>query len=64
MTLLPEWNIEKYIHDLNSVCKTKNAHFTYKKAGWKTNFIKLKNEIYEKEKFEDFEVREECERAM
>ena len=64
MTFLPDWNIEKYIHDLSSVCGTKNAHVTYKKAGWKSSFIKHKNVIYEREKSEDIEVREECERAL
>ena len=64
MTFLPEWNIEKYIHDLSSVCETKNAHVTYKKAGWKAPLMKYKNVIYERERSEDLEIREKCERDL
>ena len=64
LSYLPKQEIDGVIEDLSKVCATENAHVTYKQAGWKSTFMKYKNEAIAQKRLEDQRLRDICEREL
>ena len=50
MDVCLDYQVESIIQDLGYLAQTKNAFKTYKESGWKSTFMKYKNEALEIEK--------------
>ena len=44
--------------DLRKLSRTKNGYHTYKKAGWKSTFLKYKEKVKKEEELEKRQVME------
>lgn len=56
--------LEEEITNLQKVAHTKDAFVTYKKAGWKTSFNKIKGVSIEKQMKEQLKLRRKCEQEL
>ena len=50
MDVCLDYQVESIIQDLGYLAQTKNAFKTYKESGWKSTFMKYRNEALEIEK--------------
>lgn len=64
MAPLNKFYLDDAIQNLQNVCTTKNAHTTYKTAGWKATFAKIKGSSVKEQIRKDQALRDRLEKEL